>query len=813
MITLLFAGHETTSGLLSFTFYYLLSNPAEYVIAQKEVDDVVGNATITAAHLSRLPYLSAVLRESLRLSPTVPAIALTAKEDTILGGKYKIKAKMPIIALLAAVHRDRRVYGSDADAFRPERMLDEAFSRRNQDFPNCWKPFGNGMRGCVGRFFAQQQSLLVVALLLQSFDFSMSDPSYRLRTTQMTTVKPDGFRMRARPRQHLTPARLQRKTIIDSPQSARSTAVVDRNKAPKTVIDIFYGSNAGTCKVLANQLADHAASYGYAVGATGTLDDATEALSKRNAVVLLAASYDGQPASNAEKFVQWISTLQSNELAEVKFAVFGCGHRDWASTFLKVPTYLNETLEKRGGTRLAILGISDVAAGKVQSDFSTWETSFFWPAIRARYGAESTLQVKVYGPGTSTLRGGLRQARVLANTRLASSGLSLRKHLEVTLPPGLIYNTGDRLVVLPQNPRSVVRRALERLSLSPDSVLTISSTATTALPVDTPVRAAEVFRTYVELEQPASENDVLCLLDAVRDETSKIRLSHLANDARDLERPSVLDLLELFPAIDILPGAFLAMQPPMRLRQYCISSSPLWHPGHATVTYSVGDWSHTQASKKNIGTASTYLSSLTTADEMFVSIEKCAEEFRMPEPADDVPLILIAAGTGMTLFLHEAPLLALTVDIGLGPFRGFVQERAARIAAGRILATALLFYGCRSPDDDIYSESFQRWEQLGAVCIRRAYSSVSNQSQGCRYVQDRIYHDRADFIRLLAAGARVAVCVPQCAVADVRETLISMIEDSKTTDADTPSEGARTTPTERQPKIVWHLWTPPTPSI
>jgi cytochrome P450/NADPH-cytochrome P450 reductase len=649
MITFLFAGHETTAGLLSFTFYYLISNPGAYVIAQKEVDDVVGNAVITPAHLTRLPYVNAVLRESLRLSPTVPAIALAAKEDTILGGKYHIKAKAPIIALLPAIHRDHRVYGSDADAFRPERMLDKEFNQRNQDFPNCWKPFGNGMRGCIGRFFAQQQALLVVAMLLQSFEFSISDPSYRLRTRQTLTVRPDGFFMRARPRHHVALARLQCRTTIDGPRSAPSTAVLDRDKDSKTAIDIFYGSNSGTCKVLANQLADHAAGHGYAVGAIGTLDDATKVLSKRNPVVLIAASYDGQPASNAAKFAQWIATLQHNELAEVRFAVFGCGHRDWARTFLKVPTYLNKTLEERGGTRLAILGTSDVAAGKVQSDFSDWETNFFWPAMRVNYGAESALQVKVYSPGTSTLRRGLRQARVFANTTLAGSELSARKHLEITLPPGLTYHTGDRLTVLPQNPRSVVRRVLERLNLSPDSVLTISSTATTALPVDTPVRAAEVFRAYVELEQPASEDDILCLLNVIRDESSKTRLSRLVNDATDEERLSVLDLLELFPAIDISPGAFLAMQPPMRIRQYCISSSPLWRPGHATVTYSVRDRLDAQASKKTIGTASAYLSSLTAADEVFVTIEECAEDFRMPEPADDVPLILIAAGTGMTL--------------------------------------------------------------------------------------------------------------------------------------------------------------------
>lgn len=60
MITFLIAGHETTSGLLSFTFYYLLKNPEAYERAQQEVDDVVGKDPINVEHLSKLPYITAV---------------------------------------------------------------------------------------------------------------------------------------------------------------------------------------------------------------------------------------------------------------------------------------------------------------------------------------------------------------------------------------------------------------------------------------------------------------------------------------------------------------------------------------------------------------------------------------------------------------------------------------------------------------------------------------------------------------------------------------------------------------------------------
>ncbi|KAF2843876.1 cytochrome P450, partial [Plenodomus tracheiphilus IPT5] len=136
MITFLIAGHETTSGLLSFTFYYLLTNPKTYALAQQEVDYTVGPGPITPHHLKKLPYINAVLRESLRLTPTVPSIALAAKERTVLGGKYAVDAGTPIIALFPMVHRDPAVYGSDADKFRPERMLDEEFHYREKQYPH-----------------------------------------------------------------------------------------------------------------------------------------------------------------------------------------------------------------------------------------------------------------------------------------------------------------------------------------------------------------------------------------------------------------------------------------------------------------------------------------------------------------------------------------------------------------------------------------------------------------------------------------------------------------------------------------------------
>lgn len=159
MVTFLIAGHETTSGLLSFTMHYLITTPDEMTKVRKEVDEVVGMEALTIEHLPRLKYLNAVLRESLRIMPTAPGFTVTPYKTEIIGGKYEINPGDSLIAFLTAVHRDPAVYGDDADEFRPSRMLDEEFKRLP---PNAWKPFGNGKRGCIGRAFAWQEALLVI---------------------------------------------------------------------------------------------------------------------------------------------------------------------------------------------------------------------------------------------------------------------------------------------------------------------------------------------------------------------------------------------------------------------------------------------------------------------------------------------------------------------------------------------------------------------------------------------------------------------------------------------------------------------------
>jgi cytochrome P450 / NADPH-cytochrome P450 reductase len=141
-------GHETTSGTLSFAMHNLLRYPKCYQRLQEEVDRVIGKQKVTVEHLSQLPYMNAVLRETLRVSSPIPVIAFrphpfdNKEEPVLLAGKYKVEHDQTIVALINKMHKDPRIYGDNANEFDPDRMYEEHFEELQKEYPNSWKPFG-----------------------------------------------------------------------------------------------------------------------------------------------------------------------------------------------------------------------------------------------------------------------------------------------------------------------------------------------------------------------------------------------------------------------------------------------------------------------------------------------------------------------------------------------------------------------------------------------------------------------------------------------------------------------------------------------
>ena len=195
-ITFLVAGHETTSGLLSFAIYYLMNHPEVVARARAEVDEVLGGtAEPTFEQVHRLTYVTQVLNESLRLWPTAPGFNRTPPQDTVIGGRYAIPAGTPVTVLSPMLHRDPAVWGADAEEFDPDHVAPERMSALP---PHAFKPFGTGQRACIGRQFAMQEATLVLGMLLQRFDV-VDHLGYQLAIKTTLTVKPDHMLVRSAP--------------------------------------------------------------------------------------------------------------------------------------------------------------------------------------------------------------------------------------------------------------------------------------------------------------------------------------------------------------------------------------------------------------------------------------------------------------------------------------------------------------------------------------------------------------------------------------------------------------------------------------
>ncbi|WP_329342359.1 cytochrome P450 [Streptomyces sp. NBC_00663] len=192
VITFLVAGHETTSGALSFALHYLSRHPEAGARARAEVDRVWGDTeTPGYDQVAKLRYLRRVLDESLRLWPTAPAFAREAVEDTVLAGEHPMRRGAWTLVLTPMLHRDPEVWGADADRFDPDRFDPKAVRNRA---PHTFKPFGTGARACIGRQFALHEATLVLGLLLRRYELR-ADPAYRLRVTERLTLMPEGLRL------------------------------------------------------------------------------------------------------------------------------------------------------------------------------------------------------------------------------------------------------------------------------------------------------------------------------------------------------------------------------------------------------------------------------------------------------------------------------------------------------------------------------------------------------------------------------------------------------------------------------------------
>ena len=195
MVTFLFAGHDTTSLALTYTFLLLSTHPEVRAKLDREHAEVLGGESPTRADLDDLVYTERVIEESLRCYPPAYVLFREATEDVEVGG-FRIPEGSKVTLPQFRLHADPRFW-DDPDAFRPERWTDEM----EADLPDyAYFPFGGGPRHCIGMRFAMTELKHLVPTIAQRVDFELlSDPDPDLSAS--VTLRPaEPVEMRVRKR-------------------------------------------------------------------------------------------------------------------------------------------------------------------------------------------------------------------------------------------------------------------------------------------------------------------------------------------------------------------------------------------------------------------------------------------------------------------------------------------------------------------------------------------------------------------------------------------------------------------------------------
>ena len=182
LLTMLFAGHETTASSLAWSFYWLHRLPE---VGQKLKAEL---ATITPeagfVELAKLPYLTAIVSETLRLSPVVVFVGRQLTKPFELMG-YQLEAGTSLFPSIYLTHQREDIY-PEPKKFRPERFIERQFS------PYEYLPFGGGNRRCLGYAFALFEMKLVLATIMSRVKLELVDDRILKSNRRGFTFTPEG---------------------------------------------------------------------------------------------------------------------------------------------------------------------------------------------------------------------------------------------------------------------------------------------------------------------------------------------------------------------------------------------------------------------------------------------------------------------------------------------------------------------------------------------------------------------------------------------------------------------------------------------